>query len=155
MYLPKVKASKNTKPASKVLPKMSKPQKNRELIETNNISTFSGRRLQAKHRSNVAVPSEAPVVTQSIDEVLEVSEAIEKVEEAPVVVEDTVEDTVEVAESVEEEVVEEVEEAPVEETLDLTSMTKKELIALAKKHKVRYKNLTKDDLISALSIVLG
>jgi len=151
MYLPKVKASKNTKPASKVLPKMSKPQKNRELIETNNISTFSGRRLQAKHRSNVAVPSEAPVITQSIDEVLEVSEAIEKVEEAPVVVEDTVE----VAESVEEEVVEEVEEAPVEETLDLTSMTKKELIALAKKHKVRYKNLTKDDLISALSIVLG
>lgn len=148
MYLPKVKASKNTKPASKVLPKMSKPQKNRELIETNNISTFSGRRLQAKHRSNVAVPSEAPVVTQSIDEVLEVSEAIEKVEEAPVVVEDTVEDTVEVVET------EEVEEE-VEETLDLTSMTKKELIALAKKHKVRYKNLTKDDLISALSIVLG
>lgn len=127
---------------------MSKPQKNRELIETNNISTFSGRRLQAKHRSNVAVPSEAPVVTQSIDEVLEVSEAIEKVEEAPVVVEDTVEDTVEVVET------EEVEEE-VEETLDLTSMTKKELIALAKKHKVRYKNLTKDDLISALSIVLG
>lgn len=153
MYLPKVKASKNTKPASKVLPKVSRPQKNRELIETNNISTFSERRLQAKHRSKVAVPSEAPVVTQSIDEVLEVSEAIEKVEEAPVVVEDTVEDTVEVAESVEE--VEEVVEEVVEETLDLTSMTKKELIALAKKHKVRYKNLTKDDLISALSIVLG
>lgn len=144
MYLPKNTKTKNTKKASKVFPKLKTPTKNRELVETNNISVFSTRRLQAKHRSKtvtnkVVVTNTVdtpPTPLKSIDEALEVKETI---------VEETVEETL----------VEETEEQSEAEALDLTALTKKQLIEVAKEQKVSYKNLNKTELIEALTIVLG
>lgn len=148
MYLPKITNKTPSKKAPKVLPKLTKPTNSRELVETNNIAVTSKRRLAAKHRSRVkpltvtAVAQKAmamvdtpPTPTQNIDEVLEViEEAV--VETAPL------EDIAEETESV-------------EEQLDLESMTKKQLIEVAKQEKVTYKNLTKPELLEALTIVLG
>ena len=115
---------------------------------------FSERRLANTHRKAVKAPTtpsaDEPVLavvedvqpTQSIDEVLpteklDISEETEqKFQEA-------------LSEAVVESVVEE------EESLDLGSLTKKQLIEVAKKEKVTYKNLTKAELVEALSIVLG
>lgn len=151
MYLPKITNKTTNKLAPKVLPKLTKPTKSRELIETNNITVSSKRRLAAKHRTKVKtkapttpsadvqasiVVDTPPTPTKSIDEVFEVKE--EAVEETPLASSEEVE---EVAEE--------------EDTLDLETMTKKQLIAIAKQHKVSYKNLTKPELLEALSIVLG
>ena len=140
MYLPKNTKTKNTKKASKVLPKLSRPTKSRELIETNNITVFSDRRLQAKHRSktvtNKVIVAKTvdtpPTPVKSVDEALEVKETI-----------------------VEETLVEETDEQSEEEQLDLSSLTKKQLIEVAKEQKVTYKNLNKTELIEALTIVMG
>ena len=66
---------------------------------------------------------------------------VEAVIEEPIVIEEPM-----VEESVEEESV---------EVLDLISMTKKQLIAIAQKEKVTYKNLSKADLLEALQILLN
>ena len=140
MYQPKNTKTKNTKKASKVLPKLSRPTKSRELIETNNITVFSDRRLQAKHRSktvtNKVIVAKTvdtpPTPVKSVDEALEVKETI-----------------------VEETLVEETDEQSEEEQLDLSSLTKKQLIEVAKEQKVTYKNLNKTELIEALTIVMG
>lgn len=134
-----------------MLPKLSKPTKNRELVETNNITVFSDRRLQAKHRTKAVtkplivakVIDTPPTPVKSVDEALEVKETI--VEE---IVEDTPED---IAEDQQFDGVEESEE----EQLDLSSLTKKQLIEVAKEQKVTYKNLNKTELIEALTIVMG
>ena len=76
-----------------------------------------------------------------------------KVEESPIIEEAPIIEEVE--DVVAEEIAEEepsVEEA--EEKLDLTSMTKKQLIAVAQKEKVTYKNLSKAELLEALQILL-
>ena len=140
MYLPKNTKTKNTKKASKVLPKLNRPTKNRELVETNNITVFSDRRLQSKHRTKMVknkviiakTVDTPPTTVKSVDEALEVKETI---------VEDTVEETL-------------VEEAE-EEKLDLSTLTKKQLIEVAKEQKVTYKNLNKTELLEALTIVMG
>ena len=144
MYLPKNTKTKNTKKATKVLPKLKTPTKSRELVETNNITVFSNRRLQAKHRTKVVTNKvivaktvdTPPTPVKSVDEALEVKETI---------VEETVEETL----------VEDTEEESEEEQLDLSSLTKKQLIEVAKEQKVTYVNLTKNELIEALTIVMG
>lgn len=144
MYLPKNTKTKNPKKASKVLPKLSKPTKSHEIVETNNITVFSHRRLQAKHRTksvtNAVVITKTvdtpPAAVKSVDEALEVKETL-------------------VAETIEETFVEETEELSEEETLDLSALTKKQLIEVAKEQKVTYKNLNKTELIEALTIVMG
>lgn len=146
MYLPKITNKTTSKKAPKVLPKLATPNNARELIETNNISVLSKRRLAKKHRTNVkpltipsvtqkavAVVDTPPTPTKNIDEVLEVTEEA-VVETAPI---------------------EDAETESVEEQLDLESMTKKQLIEVAKQQKVTYKNLTKPELLEALTIVLG
>ena len=150
MYLPKITNKTSPKTAPKILPKLTKPINPRELVETNNITVSSERRLAKKHRTSVkplktasvsqnafAVVDTPPTPTKNIDELLEVKE----------------EAVVEVALTEEEEAVEEVDSA--EEKLDLSSMTKKQLIEVAKQEKVSYKNLTKPELLEALTIVLG
>lgn len=127
-----------------MLPKLSRPTKSRELVETNNITVFSDRRLQAKHRSktvtNKVIVAKTvdtpPTPVKSVDEALEVKETI---------VEETVEETL----------VEETEEQSEEEQLDLSALTKKQLIEVAKEQKVTYKNLNKTELIEALTIVMS
>lgn len=149
MYLPKITNTQNKRQASKVLPKLTKPTKSRELIETNNITVSSKRRLAAKHRTKATVVK-TPTTASAVEEVIEVVDT-------PPTPTKSIDEVLEVKEEVETTVVEEAaeEDKVEEEKLDLGSLTKKQLIEVAKEHKVRYKNLTKDDLISALSIVVG
>lgn len=143
MYLPNNTKTTNPKKASKVLPKLSRPTKSREIVETNNITVFSDRRLQAKHRTktvaNKVIVTKTvdtpPTPVKSVDEALEVKETI-------------------VVETVEEIEASDVEEPSEEELLDLSSLTKKQLIEVAKEQKVTYKNLNKTELIEALTIVM-
>ena len=150
MYLPKITNKTSQKKSPKVLPKLAKPKNSREIVETNNITVSSQRRLAKKHRTATkplkitavspkpfAVVDTPPTPTKNIDEVLE----------------NTDQATVEIALVDEVEVVED--EKSVEEKLDLDSMTKKQLIEVAKQEKVSYKNLTKPELLEALTIVLG
>lgn len=155
MYLPKITNTQNKRQPSKVLPKLTKPIKSRELVETNNIPVSSERRLATKHRTKVK--TKAPTTPSAVEEVVEVVDTLptqtKSIDEVLEVKEEAI---VEATPTTAEEVAEEVVEDTVEEaTLDLEAMTKKELIAVAKQHKVSYKNLTKPELLEALSIVLG
>lgn len=149
MYLPKITNNQNKNKATKTLPKLAQPSKSREILETNNIPAFSERRLNAKHRKGILVKTtvtpkattEPVVVDKPRTPVKSVEEALELTTTPTEVVEEVV------AVSIEEEVSEEV--------LDLESLTKKQLIEVAKKEKVTYKNLTKAELLEALYIVMA
>jgi len=130
------------------LPKLAQPSKSREILETNNIPAFSERRLNAKHRKGVLVKTAVtPKATTEPVAVDKPRTPVKSVEEALELTTTPTEVVEEVAVSIEEEVSEEV--------LDLESLTKKQLIEVAKKEKVTYKNLTKAELLEALIIVMS
>ena len=156
MYLPKVPKKKNHKRANQVLPKLGQPKKQREIVEANPLPVFSDRRLSAKHRKKPISKNLAKVVP-SVDVALELqSEKVLEVfteKKAEAIATKPPEVVVEELEVVAEVV--EVEDTPEEEHLDLSSLTKKQLISVAQKEKVVYKNLTKAELLEALTIVMG
>lgn len=103
----------------------------------------NGRTIKAQFRKPPPKNTEPLVEEKAIT----VEEEVIKVEETPIVEESSIEESV-----VEEPTIEE--PAEEEEKLDLSSMTKKQLIAVAQKEKVTYKNLSKADLLEALQILL-
>jgi hypothetical protein len=130
---------------------LAQPSKSREILETNSIPAFSERRLNAKHRKGILVKTpatqktttETVVVDKPRTPVKSVEEALELTTAPTEVVEEVVEEVVAV------------ETEASEETVDLESLTKKQLIEVAKVEKVTYKNLTKAELLEALYIVMA
>lgn len=149
MYLPKITNNQNKNKATKTLPKLAQPSKSREILETNNIPAFSERRLNAKHRKGILVKTSATqkATTETV--------VVDKPRTPVKSVEEALELTTAPTEVVEEVVAVSIEEEVSEETVDLESLTKKQLIEVAKVEKVTYKNLTKAELLEALYIVMA
>ena len=142
MYIPKRKTQNNKK--AKSAPKFTPYEKTKLSQKTTRTSLKITRVKTHKLKAKVPVETEATVTDTTPVEIAIIEPENEAVEEAVEAVEET--PSVEI---IEEPSIE------TEESLDLQSMTKKQLIELAKTHKVTYKNLVKADLIEALEIVLN